>query len=156
MYKHILCALVALAFVLSSCADSSSPTSSAPTRPNASDKAATTYKYDAAGWIYNPCCNEYIYVTVTVHLVYKNGVYHYNYSNLSGTDASGNTYHGGAGYSSTWNYDPGANTATSTYHVVMNSPTGCSFKIKYTFHYTVNANGDLVVNNYTYEIECDD
>ena len=163
MKKYIIYALVAFAFTLSSCADSSKSPSSNPMAPESSNlptvsaNAATTYKYDLnSGLIWNPCCNEYITITGTVHYTYKDGVYHFHISNFKGVDANGNTYNGHYTYNYTYDYDgQGADGYTYIYKIGMKSKTGCSFSITYKVHYKWNANGELVVDNYEYEIDCD-
>lgn len=155
MYKYILSALVAFAFILSSCADSSSPTSSVPNRPSVSDNAMQHETYEETFRLWNSCCEEWVYFTGTVHTSWKDGKYHWNYSNLTGTTDDGDIYRGGATMNTTRNFDyNGAGEYTSIENVVLSSSSGCKMTIKIRFHFTIDANGVPHADIDVEEVEC--
>jgi hypothetical protein len=154
MKKYILSALVAFAFVLSSCADSSSPNSSVPVRPSVSDKAATTGSYDWGSYFYNECCDEWIEVSATIRSATKDGVAHFNPTGIVGESSNGTTYHGGGAQNENYNEGDGAGHYISSFSIVMTSANGCHFTVRISVHYHWDANGNVVVDNVTEVFDC--
>ena len=92
--------------------------------------------------IYNSCCEEWVHLSYTLHVVEEwgtDGQYHYHY-NLQDIDASSATsaYHGQGIYNGFANVN-GATTTRS--HLYWNgvSKSGCSFRMEVTFDLVVDA-----------------
>lgn len=97
-----------------------------------------------------------MWVEGRLHLVYKDGKVHYNLQDASGTGwPSGRSYTVGGAQNESYDFD-GAGHYIYSFHIMMTSEDGCSFMIIYKVHYHFNANGDLVVDNITYEFRCDE
>lgn len=154
MKKYILSALVAFAFVFASCADSSDPSSSPSPRSSASDKAMQQMEpFEWSASFYNECCDEWIEASATIHVAIKDGVAHFNPTGIVGTGSSGNTYHGGGAEQHTFHFN-GAGNYTDHFSLVLTSAGGCHFTIRLHVHFTVDANGNVHVDNITYEVDC--
>jgi hypothetical protein len=140
MSKYMLSAVLAFALVLSSCSNTNQPTGPDQQRPVSSNKATSQW-FDLQGaWIWNPCCNEYIFLSGKYHVVFKeDGSQKLNTANVSAVDAAGNTYHGMLNYSYTTNED---GTYQYREHYNFTSPTGCSFSYKIAYHYEIDENGN--------------
>lgn len=151
MYKYLLSALVAVAFIVASCADSNPPSGAPDNRPMVSDHKMTPLKTEFDRTLYNSCCEEYIEISGTLHLAYSEDGSHFrgNVSNLVGVGSNGNTYHGGV-TESVFYEDYGYDMHVVSW--VMTSVGGeCKFKLKIVFHVV---DDEIVVDKY--EIECVD
>lgn len=133
-----------------------------------SQAAATTFRdsitvpYDVV--LYNACTGEDVALTgelsITAHTTIDGqGGIHSKFTlvphNVRGTGlSSGITYKAVGGARSTFNADadfaPLAITSTSMFNLVSQGSSD-NFQVRYTFHLTVNANGELtaVVDNFT-------
>ncbi len=143
----MIATLVAFALVLSSCADSNSPTASQTTASqqhrSGNEQKATSSWQDFYASIYNPCCDDYLELTAKYHLVTKGDGSRakVNLAKLVGTGSTGNTYHGTAGASQTFNED-GAWKYRE--HWTLSSADGCHFQYTIEYHYELDEFGNYI------------
>ena len=95
--------------------------------------------------LYNPCCDEDIIVSGTMHLVINDNVEHLSVTDISGVGVnSGNEYtSNGVVVQNNVHYSNPVE-GTLLFKANMVNDDGCSFKMKVTLHLTVLENGDVV------------
>ncbi len=103
--------------------------------------------------VYNSCCNEWVHISTTVHLVWNAADgFHGNFHNTIGWGASGDVYHGGSAQNITIVDNPVEGNLSES--LVMTSASGCKFRMKLTLHITLNANGDFTAEHFFVTMEC--
>ncbi len=108
---------------------------------------------DLDDYIYNCNSEELVHITGAIHIVFKNnGTVHVN------AKGTGMSYEGGIyNFNHTENYMPTSNQGTWTFKVnLIGKGKIPDFKAKLTAHYTINANGDLVVDFFEIKDNCDE
>ena len=133
---------------------------------------ATVYKDEYSYWvdtiIDNMCPGigdgEDVHLTGTIHSKYMtvldgNGGFHdklHEHSNdFRGTGlTSGDTYVGTYANSSTWNGSVGETMTVTIYLNLISKGSRDNIQIRERAHYTINANGELTVDNYKFEVVC--
>ena len=115
--------------------------------------AVNNFTQDFNSCFYN--CNnaEYVCVTGTIHVVLKNnGNYHFN------VHATGTGSDSGAPYVLNYieNYMPDANQGTWSANIKLNGQGSVpDLRAKLIAHYTINANGEVVVDFFKVTDNCD-
>jgi hypothetical protein len=130
--------------------------------------AATTnyrYEYSAAG--YHSCMQGWVQLDVKVHVVYKSesdgaGGYHiksHTNSSIAGEILSGPYAGAKLTGSSSYNYNvnvqPGITYTTIQNYNLNGQGQAPNYKVKVTYHYTINANGELTAYVNNVDISCD-
>ncbi|GEM_PF-2272477 len=106
------------------------------------------------GIVYNPCCDEWIDIVGTAHVVLrKDGSYHLNVKGVTGTaSSSGNTYTQRGVSTQNDRYSiPDANPGTVTFNIQLESEDGCSFILTQVYHVTYAADGETPIVNFEKE-----
>ena len=105
--------------------------------------------------VYNPCCDEDVAISGSMHLVVNNNVEHITVSGITGVGVnSGNQYtsHGVAVQNNIMYNNP--IEGSLVFKVNMVNDDGCSFNMKITLHITVNANGEVTATVENVQIHC--
>lgn len=125
---------------------------------NGNGNGATVVERPFRSFIYNRCCNDFLRVEGTLHQVRNKNGTHMNVKDLTAVGRGGREYTGKMIINSSFhrndNNDQQNRTLVRRYRFV--SDDGCSFTVKFTYHYTVNANGELVVSRIESEFDCED
>jgi len=155
MNKLLLAAVAAFAFTLASCQSASQPgTTGIQPASSAHAESQLTIPFDID--IFNTCCNENVHITGNEHIV-VNGDFthvHVNLDQLSGVGDNGDIYHGELILNEVVNINAGASEETIRETFTMTSSSGCKFKLILSAHITIDANGNLRVDNETFITEC--
>jgi hypothetical protein len=136
---------------------------------HADGNGTTTIEYPIGRWFNNPCCDEVVYVSGTIHLTYRTVTntdgsrtvtYHANVSNLNGTSASGCEYtlvlnEKGEESVSIYNSDTGCFTYDNSYRLVAKGAChDCTFKLDIHLSYCVDEYGNYTFNGSTATASC--
>ena len=119
---------------------------------------ADQYKdVDVTLTVYNECCDEYIEISGTGHVVIRNGTFnnsHIDVKGLEGYGSNGNYYTQRGAGTQLMQFNEDGTEGTFVFQVQMVGENGCSFRAKITQHITINANGEMTANVEKVEFEC--
>jgi hypothetical protein len=155
--KSLTLSIALLAFTLVSCDNSQAPTEP-HTSSNALLKATQIVDLPINVALYNECCEEYVSLSGTAHLVLRDNGRHFNVTDISGTGlSSGETYtgHNTAVHNEHFNSGNGATNQSLLIHVHVTNENGCGFTLMIHVSITVDANGELTAVVENVETKCD-
>ena len=112
--------------------------------------------------VVNPCTGAIVslegyYHQMFVTVVNPNGVHlvsHVNSQGVTGSDESGATYVAAGSATIVANASPGAQVFNNVYHFTLAGPGPGTYLLRMYQHLTINANGDITVDNVGTEILC--
>jgi hypothetical protein len=97
---------------------------------------------------YIPCCDSYVEMFGTAHVVSRKNGFHWNVKGMSG---SGYTQVGGTAVNGSFH----ENGFSQGYRIRFVDENGCGFTLVVHYKVQENANGDIVVDILKYEVDCD-
>lgn len=94
--------------------------------------------------IFNPCCQEEIYLTGMVQQVRNSNTVHMDARDISGVGiTSGLHYTVQSTSVRNYVFDPNEYLATLNWSIRMKSETGCGYNVQFVVHITRNENGEI-------------
>lgn len=94
--------------------------------------------------IYNPCCQESIYLTGIIHRVETTNTIHMDSRDISGVGlSSGLVYTVNSHSVRNYVFDPNAYLATLNWSIRMMSENGCGYNVQFVVHVTRDENGEI-------------
>jgi hypothetical protein len=155
--KTLLLSLALIAFVFVSCDKSQAPTDP-QTSGNTILKAEQGKDVTITVPFYNACCDEYVVLQGTAHIVSRDNGTHFNVTDISGVGTLGNSYtgHNTAVHNTLDNTGNGASNSSTVLELNVTNDEGCSFKLKIHFHFTTDANGETTAVIESIETQCRD
>jgi hypothetical protein len=155
--KTLILSIALIAFTFVSCDKSQAPTDPL-TSSNALLKAEQITDLPINVVFYNECCDEYVSLSGTAHLVLRDNGRHFNVTDITGVGlSSGESYtgHNTAVHNEHGNEGNGAANESLVLQVHVTNENGCSFTLKIHLKITVNANGETTAEIGSIETKCD-
>jgi hypothetical protein len=122
---------------------------------SASPEGAEQFKdVTLGGAVYNSCCNEWVNISGTGHVVIRNGSFsssHVNIKGMTGIGENGREYTQKASATQNLNTENG----TQLFQIKMTGPDGCSFTYHLVIQIHTNANGDITAEKVSESITCE-
>ena len=105
--------------------------------------------------IYNPCCQEDIYLTGIIHQVQNSHVIHMRDQDITGVGVtSGVIYNVESTSIRNYVFDPNEFLATLNWSIRMKSETGCAYNVQFVVHITRDQNGEIKANIHSGNFFC--
>lgn len=105
--------------------------------------------------IINPCCQEQVYFTGTIHRVENSNVIHMDSRTISGVGlTSGLNYTVQSTSVRNYQFDPNENLATLNWSMRMKREDGCRYNVQFVIHVTRDANGEIIANIHSGNFFC--
>ena len=94
--------------------------------------------------IFNPCCQESIYLTGTIHRVQNSNVIHMDDRDISGVGlTSGLVYTVQSTSVRNYVFDPNEYLATLNWSIRMTNENGCGYNVQFVVHVTRDEDGEI-------------
>lgn len=107
-----------------------------------SDNGANIIELPLSLTIFNPCCQEEVHFTGTIHRVENSNVIHMDSRDISGVGlTSGLDYKVQSVSVRNYQFDPNEYLATLNWSMRMNREDGCGYNVQFVVHVTRDENG---------------